>query len=302
MSSGQRRPETVGSLVAIFQLSATIIGPSQFLLMKLSVLMSVYHRESPEILRQSLASLAAQTVQADEVVIVKDGPLGAELDAVIGAHCGSAPIVTVELERQMGLGPALHAGLKRCRGDLVARMDSDDICLRDRFQKQLAFMQRNPDADVVGGAIAEFHNDPTKIASIRRMPSSADLLGEIARRRNPLNHMTVVFRKASVLAAGSYQSCPGFEDYDLWARVLMRGGRLYNLNDVLVYVRCGNGMQQRRDGFRYLRQEALLQHRFLKTGFLSKPQFVLNLIVRAPVRLAPLPLRTAFYRQALRHI
>ena len=268
--------------------------------MKLSVLMSVYRKESPEFLRQSLESLVAQTIRADEVVIVKDGPLGTELDATIDSHCGTLPIVSVQLGNNAGLGPALNAGLRRCRGDLVARMDSDDICLRDRFEKQLAFLEQNPDADVVGGAIAEFHADCTKIESIRRMPSSAELLGRIARSRNPLNHMTVMFRKVSVLAAGNYRSYWGFEDYDLWARMLMRGGRLYNLEDVLVYVRCGNGMQQRRGGLQYLREEIRLQQRFLKIGFLTKPQFLLNLVTRAPVRIVPLPLRSVFYQQILR--
>jgi glycosyltransferase involved in cell wall biosynthesis len=268
--------------------------------MKLSVLMSVYCKESPEFLRQSLESLAAQTIEADEVVIVKDGPVGAELDGTIHSYRGKLPIVTVQLENNAGLGPALNAGLSRCRGDLVARMDSDDICLRDRFEKQLAFLEQNPDVDVVGGAIAEFHTDCTRVESIRRMPSSAELLGRIARSRNPLNHMTVMFRKASVLAAGNYQSCPGFEDYDLWARMLMRGRRLYNLEDVLVHVRCGNGMLQRRGGLRYLRDEIKLQRRFVKTGFLSRPQFLLNLVRRAPVRVVPLPLRSIFYQRMLR--
>jgi glycosyltransferase involved in cell wall biosynthesis len=268
--------------------------------MKLSVLMSVYHKESPEFLRQSLESVAAQTVQPDEVVMVKDGPVGAELDAVIGTRCGKTPVVTVQLAINVGLGPALNAGLGRCEGDLIARMDSDDICLPDRFEKQLAFLEQHPDADVVGGAIGEFHSDPARILSIRRMPCSAELLGRMARRRNPLNHMTVMFRKSSVLAAGSYQSCPGFEDYDLWARMLMSGMRLYNLHDVLVQVRCGNGMQRRRGGFAYLRAETALQHHFMKTGFLSKRQFLLNVLARAPIRVTPPGFRTAFYRWVLR--
>jgi glycosyltransferase involved in cell wall biosynthesis len=262
--------------------------------------MSVYHRESPEFLRQSLESLAAQTIQADEVVIVKDGPVGAEIAALIDSQRGKLPIATLQLEKNAGLGPALNAGLSRCTGDLVARMDSDDICLPDRFEKQAGFLERNPEVDVVGGAIAEFRTDHEKVESIRRMPCSLERLGTIARRRNPLNHMTVMFRKASVLAAGNYQSCPGFEDYELWARMLMLGRRLHNLDDVLVHVRCGNGMQQRRGGFRYLQEEARLQYRFMKMGFVSKGQFVMNLVSRAPVRLAPVSLRAALYRRVLR--
>jgi len=268
--------------------------------MKLSVLMSVYHKESAAFVRQSLDSLAAQTVKADEIAVVKDGPLGGELEAVIASYRGRLPITTLQLSENAGLGVALRAGLDQCGGKFIARMDSDDICLPDRFEKQLEFLEQNPEADVVGGAIAEFHSDCTKIESVRRMPSTAEQLNRVARFRNPLNHMTVMFRKASVLAAGNYQPCAGFEDYELWARMLMRGQRFYNLDDVLVYVRCGNGMQQRRGGLRYLREEIKLQRHFVKIGFLTKPQFLLNLVTRTPVRIVPLPLRSVFYQRMLR--
>jgi len=268
--------------------------------MKLSVLISVYRKESPEFLCQSLDSLAVQTFQADEVVVVKDGLLGSELDATISSYRGRLPITTLQLNENVGLGVALREGLNQCRAELVARMDSDDICLPDRFEKQLKFMELNPEVDLVGGAIAEFHSDWAKVESVRRMPSTAEQLNRVARFRNPLNHMTVMFRKASVVAAGNYQPCAGFEDYELWARMLMRGDRFHNLDDILVHVRCGNGMQQRRGGLRYLREEIKLQRRFVKTGFLSRPQFLLNLVTRAPVRVVPLPLRSIFYQRMLR--
>jgi O104-antigen biosynthesis beta-1,3-galactosyltransferase len=268
--------------------------------MKLSVLMSVYHKESPAFLRQSLDSLTAQTIQVDEIVIVKDGPLGNELDCAIDSHRGKLPITPVQLHENVGLGLALREGLIHCRGELVARMDSDDVCVPDRFEKQLPFLHQHPDVDVVGGAIAEFHSDCSKIESVRRMPSTAEQLNRLARFRNPLNHMTVMFRKASVLAAGNYQGYAGFEDYELWVRMLMRGQRFCNLDDVLVYVRCGNGMQQRRGGLQYLREEVRLQQRFVKIGFLTKPQFLLNLATRAPVRIVPAQLRSVVYQTMLR--
>jgi glycosyltransferase involved in cell wall biosynthesis len=269
--------------------------------MKLSVLMSVYHKESPEFLWGALNSLVVQTVRADEVVIVKDGPLGDALDAIIASYCGTLPIVTLQLKKKVGLGMALRVGLGQCRGELVARMDSDDICLRHRFEKQLAFLDRNPDVDVVGGVIAEFHRDCGKIESVRRLPCTTEQLNKVARTRNPLNHVTVMLRKASVLGAGNYRSFAGFEDYDLWARMLMRGSRFQNLDDVLVYVRCGNGMQKRRGGVRYLKEEIRLHRHFLKIGFLSRQQFLFNLIARTPIRIAPAPLRAIFYRRTLRH-
>jgi len=262
--------------------------------------MSVYPKESPEFLRQSLDSLAAQTVRADEVVVVKDGPLGSDLDTTIASSEGELPLVMVHLKKNVGLGLALQTGLNRCTGEFIARMDSDDICLPDRFEKQLPFLEQNPDVDVVGGAIAEFHGDCATIESVRRMPSTAKQLNRVARFRNPLNHMTVMFRKASVLAAGNYQPYQGFEDYELWVRMLMCGQRFHNLDDILVLARCGNGMLQRRGGLRYLAQEMRLQRHFLKIGFLSGPQFLLNLVTRGTARIVPLPLRSIFYQRILR--
>jgi glycosyltransferase involved in cell wall biosynthesis len=268
--------------------------------MKFSVLMSVSNKESPEFLRQSLDSLVTQTVKPDEVVLVKDGVLGDELETTIASTQKDLPLVTVQLKENVGLGLALQTGLSRCRGELIARMDSDDICLPDRFEKQLPFLEQHPDVDVVGGAIAEFHSDCTKIESIRRMPSTAEQLNTVARFRNPLNHMTVMFRKASVLAAGNYQRYAGFEDYELWVRMLMNGYRFHNLDDILVHVRCGNGMQQRRGGVRYLAEEIRLLQHFLRIGFLSRSQFLLNLVTRATARIVPQPVRSVFYQQILR--
>lgn len=268
--------------------------------MKLSVLMPVYHRESPRFLRECLASLAAQTVTADEVVIVEDGPLGAELKEVIRAARQALPIVSVPLPVHGGLGTALRAGMDACRGELVARMDADDLCTPERFARQLDFLERNPQVDVVGGAIAEFRSDPLAIESVRRLPASGRALLNFAKLRNPMNHMTVMFRRRAVLDAGSYKSCADFEDYHLWARMLRRGCRLHNLGDVLVHVRCGNGMQRRRGGWSYLTGELAFQRFLYCIGLVSASDGVRNVLVRAPIRLVPASLRSAFYLHFLR--
>ena len=268
--------------------------------MKLSVLMPVYERESPEFLRAAIESLAAQTVQADEIVIVEDGPLGAELTEMIRNAQAVLPIVSLRLLAHAGLGLALREGLDTCRGEFVARMDADDICAPDRFYWQLDFLERNRQVDVVGSAIAEFRHDPLAVESVRRLPVTGRALAEFAKHRNPLNHMTVMFRRQAVLDAGSYQSCAGFEDYHLWARMLGRGCQLCNLSDVLVHVRCGNGMQQRRGGLNYLLREIEFQRFLYRTGLLSAPDCARNMLVRAPVRLVPEFMRSLFYGHFLR--
>jgi glycosyltransferase involved in cell wall biosynthesis len=268
--------------------------------MKLSVLMPVYDRESASYLRQSLDSLAAQTLRADEVVLVEDGPLGEELAAVIAAYAAYLPLVPLRLPVHAGLGIALRAGLNACRGEFVARMDSDDICVPNRFQKQLAFLESHPEVDVVGGAIAEFGANCPAANSVRRLPVTNRALLRFASFRNPLNHMTVVFRRASVQAAGSYRPCPGFEDYHLWVRMLALGCRLHNMDEVLVYARCGNGMQNRRGGLAYFKQEMAFQFFLHKMGMLRASGCLRNVLVRAPIRLAPAFIRSFCYGLFLR--
>ncbi|MGH9717844.1 MAG: glycosyltransferase [Candidatus Acidiferrales bacterium] len=269
--------------------------------MKLSVLMSVYNKERPAFLRQSLDSLVAQNVQAGEVVIVKDGPLGEDLKSVLASYGGALPIVTVQLEKNLGLGPALSVGLRECQGELVARVDSDDICLPNRFEKQLTFLECNPTVDVVGGATAEFWDDPTKTWAVRRLPCGAQEIRAFSKIRNPINHMTVIYRKSSVLKAGGYRPFPGLEDYDLWARMLVCGAEFRNLEDVLVLVRIGNGMLDRRGGLRYFAREVQLHRNFIGMGLISPFEFAASMIARVPVRLAPACLRSFAYRTLLRH-
>ncbi len=265
-----------------------------------SVLMPVYGRERAEFLRQSLDSLAAQTIQANQVVIVKDGPLGAELDSVIKSCSTALPITAVRLEKQVGLGPALSVGLAACRDEIVARMDSDDICVAQRFENQLTFIDENPQVAAVGSAIGEFVDDPGRIATIRRLPCDSAGIREFAKFRNPLNHMTVMFRKSAVLVAGGYRDFPGLEDYDLWVRMLAQGMELRNLSEILVLARCGNGIANRRGGLAYAKSELRLYRRLLRIGFISAPEFALSVLMRVPVRVMPAVLRPFVYRKFLR--
>ncbi|MCF0114853.1 MAG: glycosyltransferase, partial [Erysipelotrichaceae bacterium] len=106
---------------------------------KFSVLMSLYYKEKPENLRQCLDSLLNQTVLPDEITIVKDGPLTDELEEVLKEYKDINPdlYTFVPLETNHGLGLALAEGIKVCRNELVARMDTDDISVSNRFEKQL---------------------------------------------------------------------------------------------------------------------------------------------------------------------
>ena len=188
--------------------------------MLFSVLLSLYHKESPLFLRQSLTSIFTQTLLPIEVVLVEDGPLTDELYAVIKEFTSQHPeLKVISLPTNRGLGKALNEGLKHCSYDLVARMDTDDIAKPDRFEKQLAIFLEHPEIDVVGAWIDEFEGEVSNVLSMRKVPEQHENILRFAKGRCPVNHPVVMFRKSAVLKAGGYKHFPLFEDYYLWVRM-----------------------------------------------------------------------------------
>ena len=135
---------------------------------KFSVLLSIYYKEKPEYFRECMESIYSQTVLPDEIVLVEDGRLTDELyEAISEYECRPSEInfVTVKLEKNSGLGLALAEGIKHCSNELVARMDTDDVCVPDRFERQLNAFSENPGLDIIGGYISEFSDDMHNIIS-----------------------------------------------------------------------------------------------------------------------------------------
>jgi glycosyltransferase involved in cell wall biosynthesis len=267
---------------------------------KFSVLLPVYCKDSPEHLAECLRSIERQTRTADEILIVKDGPLGKNLEGVIATYSARLPIVSVQLPKNEGVGEALRIGVESCRFDIIARMDADDICVAERFERELYFLALHPEVDAVSSAIQEFDIDPSVCVSERRLPSEHAAIMAFAKQRCPLNGMAVVFRRAAVLAAGNYRKWNVGEDYDLWVRMHLNGSILHNLQDVLIFARRGNGMQKRRGGWGYLKREASLFWNFRSLGFLTTFESLHNIGLRVLVRLLPSAARAFLYELLVR--
>lgn len=270
--------------------------------MNFSVLMSVYYKENPNYLKQALESVINQTVKPTEIVMVKDGRLTAELDLVIECFNKEFPklLKVVELKKNQGLGTALKEGVKACAYDLIARMDTDDIAINNRFEKQIYVLSKNPEIDMVGSFIKEFDGGTDNILSIRKVPENFLSIKEYARKRNPFNHMTVMFRKNAVLKAGNYEPFLWNEDYYLWIRMIMNGSKMCNIPESLVFVRIGDEMYKRRGGIKYVGQEIRLQKEFLNLGFTTKHQFISNIVIRTFIRIIPNNVRKFLYINYLR--
>lgn len=267
-----------------------------------SVLMSVYYKEKPEYLKAAIESMLNQTIPTNDFVLVCDGPLTPELDEVINQFYTKYPEIfqVHRLTKNQGLGNALNVGLKLCKDELVARMDSDDIALPQRCEIQLKMFSDNPDLAFCSGTIAEFEDSPDQIVSLRKLPCEFDKIKTFAKKRNPINHMAVMYRKSAVIAVGNYLDMQFAEDYFLWVRMLCNGYKAQNTNDILVYARIGNGMYKRRGGILYAKCIYALQKSFLQLKFISRLEFLQNCIIRISASLIPTSIRKSIYQSRLR--
>lgn len=269
---------------------------------RFSVLMAVYALEEPSFFEMALGSILEQTLLPDEVILVCDGPLTPGLESVLSgvlARQGDL-FKVIRLPENQGLGMALNAGLAHCQYELILRMDSDDYALPTRFEKQLAYLSRHPEVDLLSSTIAEFCKDPLQYKDYRVLPEDNEELCRFARLRNPMNHPAVAFRKSKVLEVGGYQHCLYFEDYYLWARMIMAGATLHNLPEPLLAFRLTRGTYRRRRGWRYVRSEWEMQCKFLSMGFVNPLEFFRNLLLRVPPRLVSRTFLKCIYKRFLR--
>lgn len=267
--------------------------------MEISVLMSVYIKERPEFLERALESIFNQTIKPKELVLVKDGVLTRELEMILHKERkkfeeNDITFICIQLEKNMGLGIALQKGLEKCRCDYVARMDSDDIAVSDRFEKQVNYIKKNPQISVVGGYINEFIEEG-KIIRTKTMPLKYKELYKYGKYRNPLNHMTVLFRKKDIIDSGGYQPMPGLEDYYLWSRMLAQKYRIANIDKVLVNARLGN-FSNRRGGLGYFLTYFRLRKIQNKLHYTNIPEFIIGIMFTALITLVPNNIRNGLYR------
>lgn len=267
-----------------------------------SVLMSVYHKDHSKWLDESLESIFGQTARADEVVLVEDGPIGEDLEEVIERYSNAhKELRVIRIEQNGGLGRALNEGLKYCSNEIVARMDADDICFPDRFEKQLKVFENNPDIDIVSSWISEFIDVKENIVSVRRLPEDHTKIADYAKKRCPINHPAVMFRKSAVSAAGGYKHFKLFEDYYLWARMLVNGSKFYNIQESLLWFRVSPEMYKRRGGLRYSIDEIRFQQELHRIGLIGFWNMLYNIGIRSMVRIMPNGLRGFVYKKALRN-
>lgn len=232
--------------------------------MKFSALMSVYQNDSTDFFRIALESISTeQILKPSQIVIVLDGPVPVETREVISEvkkREADIEFTVVSLDVNRGLAAALNTGIDYCKYEWIARMDSDDISLPDRFLKQITYIKNNPEVDVLGGTISEFSLIPGDLCSERHVGLSQEEIMRMAKSRTPMNHVSVMYKKDTVIRAGKYSEDFGkLEDYKLWVDLIAIKACMRNVDDILVYVRTGNGFVSRRSNRREIKDWDMLQ-------------------------------------------
>ena len=265
-----------------------------------SVLISLYKKENPAWLRDALDSVFAQTVQPNEIVLVKDGPLTEALEAVLSEYSAKHPIFNFVInETNLGLGLALQKGVLACKNEIIARMDTDDIIPEERFEKQLAKIEEG--YDVVSCWSQLFIGDRSNIIAVKTRPENHDDIVKLAHKRSPVCHAAAFMRKSSVLAAGNYQHRQYYEDYNLWVRMIQKGARFYNVQEVLYEVRTTEAQLNRRAGFSYLKNELKYLREFYDMGFYNWKDLFVNANIRIAARLMPQKMRSSVFKKIWNH-
>lgn len=248
--------------------------------LKFSVSICVYGGDRADWFCAAVDSMIHQTCKPDEIVLTVDGPVPQTLDRLIAEYEKRDDFCIVRLEENQGLGNARRKGLAYCKHDIVALMDADDISLPDRCAKQLAMFASDSELDIVGGNIAEFIGERDNIVSIREVPTTDVEIKEYMKKRCPLNHMSVMFKKSSVDKVGGYFDWYHNEDYYLWLRMALAGMKFANLPDVLVNVRIDENMYRRRGGLKYFISEINLQGFMLQNKMINTSTYWLNICKR----------------------
>lgn len=266
-----------------------------------SVLMSVYKGEKPEFFRECVDSMLGQTFVTNDFVLVCDGPLTEELDAIIGEYEQKYDFFRpLRLPENIGAGGCANAGLKQCRNEYIVKMDSDDIALPDRCELSMYLLAKHPGVDMLGAYISEFDSDTGEEIAVKKTPAGNAAIRKYARRRNPFNNPTLVYKKSVVEKIGGYSAVRRCEDYDFVVRMLMAGAVGRNIPKVLVRYRVTDNNYDRRRNWANTKSFIAVRWRIHRLGFSSLWDFIVTSSAQLVMFMLPSSLTEHFYKKLLR--
>ncbi|RLJ70439.1 glycosyl transferase family 2 [Hydrogenivirga caldilitoris] len=262
--------------------------------------MSIYNKEKKEYFRQSIESLLKQEYPFDEIVLVIDGPLPKDLYEEIETQKSllKDKLVLVKNKENLGLAKSLNIGIRYCKNEYIARMDTDDISLPYRFRIQLDFLKKNPGYSLVGAWYDIYDENMKNYISTRKVPETFEEIKKFAKKRTPINHPTIMFKKSDILKIGGYPENVGrFEDWGLALKLIKNNMLIYNIPISVLHFRSSIEQMLRRGGIPYLIEEMSVLYKFKEAGFFSNLDFYRNILVRTPIRVLPKSIRYEIYKR-----
>jgi glycosyltransferase involved in cell wall biosynthesis len=263
--------------------------------------MAVYCKEKTEYLKIAVNSMINQSYPPAEIVIVEDGPLSDELYRALEDFEKVYPLIRrIPINTNRGLGLALAEGVKQCKNEWIARMDTDDYSKPERIEKQIKFLLSHPEVDIIGCSVCEFENEIDRLSTYRKTPERHEEIVKFSKKRTPFVHPTVLLKKSKVLQCGNYRNRKYVEDYDLFIRLLINGSIGYNISDSLVYVRTNPYVYARRGGIAYLKNMLSFNLEYYILKWFNFRQFIFRSGANIVVSLLPNVLRNLTYKTFLR--
>ncbi|WP_457593296.1 glycosyltransferase [Hydrogenimonas sp.] len=267
--------------------------------MCISVLMTVYKNDNKSHFDEAFSSIWNQTLKPKQIVLVIDGPVGHDLEKVIYKwKLNLRDILTIIYnEKNIGLAKSLNKGLQYCKCHIIARMDSDDISLPERFETEYQYMQRNPTISMIGSWYNIYDEKMEKIIDKRQLPILYKDIKKIAKLRTPINHPTIMFKKKAAIQAGGYPENIGrFEDWGISLKFIKKNLIIENIPKNLLKFRGGQDLLNRRGGVKYLKEEYKAIYNLYKMELIGLQDLFINIIIRTPIRLLPINTREKFYK------
>lgn len=270
--------------------------------MEYSVLMTVYEKDNPDYLKKALLSMVKQSKKPDEIILVKDGPITDDLQNIIDRIGKKYPglIVQIQLVKNLGLGLALNEGIRACKNELIARMDSDDISLPTRCEKQINEFEKDPSLDIIGCPVIEFVGDIHNKVGKRDVPIDNEAIYKFCRKRDPFNHPTVMYRKSKVQEAGGYSDLRKNQDTDLWIKMLSHGAVCKNLPEYLLRFRFDENTYLKRKSWMNTKLLIKIRWKAFHSGLCSLADFLEVAVMQTAIYLMPVGFQRFVYRKLLR--
>lgn len=265
----------------------------------LSAVMSVYKNDSPVFFQQAIDSVFKQTLQPKVLIIVVDGPVGNDLNDVIALAELHPNVKIVRLEQNCGAGTARKIAISECSTEFVALMDADDICVENRFEIQMHEF-KDEKVGVVGGRIEEFKIDCGDLGIIRDNPITSEEIYSFGKWRNPINHVTLMYRMAHYNLVGGYSNVRHIEDWELISRFLVNHVSIINIPKTLVHVRSSDAMVVRRRKWPKFFGRMAVFWVMYRNKYFGLHNYLGNVLIYLGLRFLPAWVTANLYKKALR--